>query len=225
LQAEVRFGSAVGKSSVLFIRVAAGLGGSLYLDGQLIRGAHFQAGQIGHLPLEGATRTCSCGQIGCLNTVCSGGAILAELGKMTGPILSLDGNRKNKAQLDRVLEAAAAGDERINKLLFEAGRSLGEAMLRTAAVVDPEQILLAGPLGRSVGYQDGFKTGLAGRDSGFAELVGISTMDDGQAAILLALSELVFSDRLTLQPARPAGRQLSRTFRDHAAGPTIPDSA
>ena len=217
LLAEVRFGMATGKSSVLFVRIAAGLGGSLFLDGQLIRGARFRAGQIGHLPVEGATRTCSCGQIGCLNTVCSGGAILAELGKTTGPILSPDENRKNKVQLDRVLEAAAAGDESTNRLLFQAGRRLGEAVLRATALVDPEQILLAGPLGRSAPYQKGFQAGLAQRNSGIAELVGISAMDDGQAAILLALSELIFSDRLTLRPRPSAVRRQSQTLKDHTA--------
>jgi predicted NBD/HSP70 family sugar kinase len=216
LLAEVRFGMAAGKSSVLFVRSAAGLGGSLYLDGQLIRGARFRAGQIGHLPLPGATRMCSCGQIGCLNTVCSGGAILAELGKATGPVLSPDGTRKNKLQLDRVLESAAAGDEPINKLLFQAGQRLGETVLRTVVVVDPEQILLAGPLGHSSSYQEGFKAGLAQRNSEVAGLVGISTMDDGQAAILLALSELVFSDRLVLRPGQAAARRQSRALKDHS---------
>jgi predicted NBD/HSP70 family sugar kinase len=207
LSAEVRFGMAVGRSSVLYVRSAAGLGGSLFLDGQLIRGARFRAGQIGHLPVKGARRTCSCGQTGCLNTVSSGGAVLVELGRTTGAIPFPGDDRQNKAQLDEVLAAAMAGEARTNRVLFSAGRHLGQAVLQIAAALDPEEILLAGPLGCTVSYQGGFKAGLAAYGSETADFVRVSTMDDAQAAVFLALSELVFSDRLSLRTLRLARRQ------------------
>jgi len=207
LLAEVRFGMAAGRSSALYVRSAAGLGGSLFLDGQLIRGARFRAGQIGHLPVNGARRTCSCGRIGCLNTVSSGGAVLAELGRTTGAIPFPGDDRKNKAQLDEVLAAAMAGNVRTKEVLFRAGRHLGQAVLQIATALDPEEILLAGPLGCTASYQDGFKTGLATYASETAGFVRVSTMDDAQAAVFLALSELVFSDRLSLRSLRTARRR------------------
>jgi predicted NBD/HSP70 family sugar kinase/predicted transcriptional regulator len=199
LLAEVRFGIGRGKSNVLFVRSTAGLGGSLFLDGHLIRGSRFRAGHIGHLPVRGQARACSCGQIGCLNTVSSGGAVLADLGKATSLIPYPADYRKNRAQLDEVLYVAAKGDERTNRVLLRAGRCLGKALLGVAVAIDPEQILLAGPLGCSSSYQRGFKMGLSERLPGLADLVMISTMDDCHAAALLALSELVFSERLSLR--------------------------
>ncbi len=205
LLAEVSFGVAAGKRSVMFFRNAIGLAGSLFLDGQLVRGARFGAGQIGHMPVAGAMTRCSCGQIGCLNTVCSGAAVLAELGSAVGPVLSPEGTRSNKAQLDRVLGMATRGDERTREVLFRAGCSLGEALLSIAVAVDPEQILLSGPLSSSPSYRDGLNAGLSRLLSGSNDLVMTSTMEDSRAAALLAMSELVFSGRITLRPL-PKGR-------------------
>jgi predicted NBD/HSP70 family sugar kinase len=199
LLAEVRFGIARGKSNVLFFRSAAGLGGSLFLGGHLIRGSRFRAGQIGHIPVRGQARVCSCGQIGCLNTVSSGSAVLADLRKTTSPMPPTANYRKNRAQLDKVLRVAAAGDDRSNQVFFRAGRYLGEAVVGVTVAADPELILLAGPLGCSSSYQKGFKMGLSERLPELADLVKISTIDDCYAAALLALSNLVFSERLDLR--------------------------
>jgi predicted NBD/HSP70 family sugar kinase len=217
LLAEVRFGIGRGKSNVLFFRSAAGLGGSLFLDGHLIRGSRFRAGHIGHMPLRGQTRVCSCGQIGCLNTVSSGGAVLADLGKATSLIPSPADYRKNRAQLDEVLRVAAKGDEHTNQVLLRAGRYLGKALIGVAVAADPEQILLAGPLGCSSSYQKGFKMALSEKLPELADLVMISTIDDCHAAALLALSELVFSERLSLRQAHSGNRQELRGERRQLA--------
>ena len=199
LLAEVSFGVAAGKRSVMFFRNAIGLAGSLFLDGQLVRGARFSAGQIGHMPVAGAMTRCSCGQVGCLSTVSSGAAVLAQLGNAVGPVLSPEGNRGNKTQLDRVLAMAARGDDRTREILFRAGCFLGEALLAIALAVDPEQILLSGPLSSSPSYRDGVNAGLSRLLSGANELVATSAMEDSRAAALLALSELVFSGRIALR--------------------------
>src|SRR4029453_438366 len=48
--AEHRLGRAAGASSFAYVCVGAGLGVGLYIGGQLIRGAHGLAGEIGYLP-------------------------------------------------------------------------------------------------------------------------------------------------------------------------------
>ena len=203
LLAEVRFGIGAGKRSVLFFRSAAGLGGSLLIDGRLIRGAHFKAGQIGHMRIKGATRVCSCGQAGCLNTVSSGGAVFADLGLASAPIPSSKDFAQNKRLLDQVVRAAMKGDRRTNQVLFRAGRCLAEAVLGLVVAVDAEQVLLAGPLSTCASYRKGFESGLAEAFPGAAELLSLSTMDHCYAAALLALSELVLSDRLAFGRLQP----------------------
>jgi predicted NBD/HSP70 family sugar kinase len=206
LMAEVRFGIAAGKRSVLLLRSAAGMGGSLWIDGRLIRGPHFRAGHIGHMRIKGKTRVCSCGQMGCLNTVSSGSAVIADLGLDNGRVRSGRGTAspipswsyldKTRKLLNQVCRAAADGDARANKALFEAGGCLGEASLGLLTAFDVEQIILAGPLPACTSYENGFKSGLSQGYPLASDLVAFSTMDHGYAAALLALSELVFSDHL-----------------------------
>jgi glucokinase len=48
---EYHFGAGQGASSLLYLTVSTGIGGGLVLDGQLFRGAHALAGEIGHMVL------------------------------------------------------------------------------------------------------------------------------------------------------------------------------
>lgn len=76
--AEWRFGAGKGSRHMLFLTVSTGIGGGLILDGRLHRGATFQAGEVGHIPVVPDGRSCNCGLRGCLEAYV-GGAALAEL--------------------------------------------------------------------------------------------------------------------------------------------------
>lgn len=59
------------RDPLLYVTVSTGVGAAIVADGELLRGAHSLAGEIGHLPI-GHDRQCSCGQSGCLERVVSG---------------------------------------------------------------------------------------------------------------------------------------------------------
>ncbi|EWT02053.1 sugar kinase [Intrasporangium oryzae NRRL B-24470] len=54
-----------------YLNLGTGLASAVVVDGQVVRGLHGVAGEIGHLPVGGDV-VCSCGQVGCLETVASG---------------------------------------------------------------------------------------------------------------------------------------------------------
>src|SRR6266511_2537042 len=59
---EAAGGAAQGRAHVLAVTVGTGVGGALVIHGRLWRGAHHNAGEIGHLPVPGfGDRRCSCG--------------------------------------------------------------------------------------------------------------------------------------------------------------------
>lgn len=70
-----------GQSEVLgYLNLGTGLAAAVVRDGAIDQGAGGVAGEIGHLPLadpSGGVR-CGCGQLGCLETVASGGALQRE---------------------------------------------------------------------------------------------------------------------------------------------------
>lgn len=111
--AEHSFGAA--GSNVLVVTVGQGVGAGILVNGSLLRGERFAAGEIGHVTVDERGAQCACGRIGCLETV------LAEpqLRARTGP----EGERALK----------------------KAGKSLGVALAPVVSTLDLGEIVLNGP--------------------------------------------------------------------------------
>ncbi|KAB7704251.1 ROK family protein [Bacillus aerolatus] len=71
-------GAAKGISDFLCVTIGTGIGGALFLNGKLYTGAHFSAGEIGHICLYPNGKPCTCGNKGCYEKYASSSA-LAEL--------------------------------------------------------------------------------------------------------------------------------------------------
>ena len=71
--AEHRFGAGRGYDNPIYATLATGIGGGLILNGQLYRGMHGMAGEIGHMFISDSTGyPCGCGVIGCVDSISSG---------------------------------------------------------------------------------------------------------------------------------------------------------
>ena len=119
--AEHSFGGA-GDSGVLVVTVGQGVGSGILVDGALVRGERFAAGEIGHVVVDERGERCACGRIGCLETV------------LAAPLL-----RGRLAELDPGDTAAR------NRLLASAGRRLGLALAPVISALDLGEIVLNGP--------------------------------------------------------------------------------
>ncbi len=66
-------GAAQDSQDIVMITLGTGIGGAAMMNGQLLRGAHHQAGCLGgHIPINYKGRRCSCGNIGCAEAEASG---------------------------------------------------------------------------------------------------------------------------------------------------------
>jgi len=71
--AEHRYGAGQGYDNLIYATLATGIGGGLILNGQLYRGMHGMAGEIGHMFISDSTGyPCGCGVIGCVHSISSG---------------------------------------------------------------------------------------------------------------------------------------------------------
>ncbi|MEJ3404321.1 ROK family protein [Rathayibacter sp. YIM 133350] len=68
-------GTIAGLDSMAYLNLGTGLAAGIVLGGRLLRGGHGVAGEIGHIPIDPLGVQCSCGQIGCVETLASGSAI------------------------------------------------------------------------------------------------------------------------------------------------------
>ena len=157
-EAEAWRGAARGVASALIVAAGTGIGGALIVAGQVWRGAHWSAGEIGHIPLPGAeSLQCLCGCYGHLETVASGKAVERDYRRRTG-----------RALTGAAIAARAATDPAAGAALETAGRALGRGLAGVVMTIDPEVIILGGGLSQAGGMW------LAALDQALrAELVGL----------------------------------------------------
>lgn len=62
---EAHFGAARGAKDFLCLTYGTGVGGCIYINGDVYRGSKFAAGEFGHMATHKDGRPCTCGRIGC----------------------------------------------------------------------------------------------------------------------------------------------------------------
>jgi predicted NBD/HSP70 family sugar kinase len=134
--AEWMWGAGQGCGLVAYIKAATGIGAGLVLGGRPYGGASGTAGEIGHTTIDSAGPVCACGNRGCLEMVAGGPAILELLRPRGGDGLTLR----------RVVRMAADGDPGCQRVVADAGRSIGIAVANLCNLINPERIVVGGEL-------------------------------------------------------------------------------
>jgi glucokinase len=150
---EFRYGAGRGTQSLVYVTLSTGVGAGLILNGKTYRGKDGLAGELGHVPISDSGFTCSCGAVGCLESLCSGSAI-AERGKEQGwrrrDDLTLageaGGRRPEGITAKEIVQAASQGDTAALEIIREAARWLARGMLTVIRILNPDRIILGGGL-------------------------------------------------------------------------------
>ncbi|MFI8525623.1 ROK family protein [Promicromonospora sukumoe] len=141
LVGEATWGAVRGARSAAGIALGTGVGGALWLDGALYRGAG-AAGEIGHMPGFGDAR-CTCGQRGHLETLASGRSVERRYAEVLG------GAGPETVGAAEIESRARTGDEVAVRVLADAGRAVGSAVLVLAALLDVGHVVVGGGLARA----------------------------------------------------------------------------
>lgn len=106
---------------LLLVRIGAGVGAAAIIDGAVVHGRNWTAGELGHVVVtEGTGPVCACGRTGCLEAWIS--------------------VPKLEARVAAAPDADAAADRR-----REAGRCLGIALAPLIATLGLTDVVLSGP--------------------------------------------------------------------------------
>jgi glucokinase len=147
--AEFRFGAGKGVPDQLMVALGTGIGGGLILDGELYRGGHGVAGEIGHLGVVRDGLPCPCGRRGCFEQYASGSALQAQARAAAAEgaaptLLAVAGGDPQSITGTMVTERAQAGDEDALALFESYADTLGVGIASLVAVLDPSLVLLGG---------------------------------------------------------------------------------
>ncbi len=154
--AEFARGASAGSQISLLVALGTGIGAGLIIDGEIYRGAHGVAPELGHLTVVPGGRPCPCGKRGCWERYCSGTA-LAETARelMAGgdaPILrQLSGADPAALTGTMVAIAATEGDPVALAAMDELGRWLAQGLALVTDVLDPEVIVVGGGVASAAG--------------------------------------------------------------------------
>lgn len=139
---EVLAGAHPSARDVVLLTGAVGVGGGVVSDGRLLRGGHGFGGEVGHIPIGPADRTCGCGRLGCWEAVVGLGSLLAAStaadDKVRDPALDV------VARLDELSARARAGDPRVLAALEEVGVWLGRGAAVLVNILNPDVLILGG---------------------------------------------------------------------------------
>ncbi|MEU6137157.1 ROK family transcriptional regulator [Nocardioides sp. NPDC047086] len=114
-----------------FVHVSGeiGIGGGIVIGGEVFRGAHAGAGELGHVVVAADGPRCACGGHGCLERMAGQQEILA---------------RAQVATMADLTRACERGDQAALDAVADAGRHLGVALASVITLLDPTAIVLGG---------------------------------------------------------------------------------
>jgi predicted NBD/HSP70 family sugar kinase len=141
-------GVGAGCDSFSYVYLGTGVGSGLVLRGQPYRGLRGNAGEIAHVQVDGAGPPCECGRNGCLGRFVTPDGLLREARRtaleapLTDPLPDCP---------ETVEQLAAATYPRLIAVVDTAGDHLGRVMTEISRILDPELIVLGGPLVAHVG--------------------------------------------------------------------------
>ena len=149
LLGEWQYGAGKNCRDLVIVTLGTGIGTAVLIDGQLLKGKHFQAGNLGgHFVVNYKGTACTCGNIGCIE---------AEASTWRLPTLLKEhpefknSSMKNEEMLDfKALFYHAGNNDRVAKEVLDHCLSAWSAGIITMIhAFDPEIIILSGGIMKS----------------------------------------------------------------------------
>ncbi len=120
--------------SMAYLNLGTGVAAGIVLDGRIRRGARGTAGEVGHISVDPNGRLCGCGQRGCIETLCGGGALAKAWG------------RPGALPVADILDAADAGDPTAIALRADLHHGAAAAVRVLVLSADVETVVIGGGL-------------------------------------------------------------------------------
>jgi glucokinase len=151
--AEARFGAGKGESHFLLITLGTGVGGGIWADGKIFRGATGGAGEFGHVSVDHHGEECGCGARGCIEAYIGRSYFIARARRRyldERPDTTLSSLlESNTCEPEDIARLASDGDTFSRELLAEAGTLLGAACASTAKLLDVSLFIVGGGIAQA----------------------------------------------------------------------------
>jgi glucokinase len=146
---ELTYGHGAQCGTMAFFSLGTGIGGGIAIDGKLRLGPLGAAGELGHQTVIPDGPLCGCGNRGCLETLASGPAIIAEgirlmksgLAPRLHELVEGDAGRVSPKEIG---VAAREGDAAVSDAIRRAAGYLGIGVANIVTILHPELVVFGG---------------------------------------------------------------------------------
>ncbi|MGE0201778.1 MAG: ROK family protein [Candidatus Melainabacteria bacterium] len=156
---EMAAGAAMGMNDMVMVTLGTGVGTGIVINGKMIRGAHYSAGEGGHIIISQAPRQCSCGKPGCWEAYASGKGLKVSIREMvqTAPsgeqaVFLERGNPLEKIGTHDLFHAQNKGSKLAATIVERWHQDIVDGMRSIINLLDPEAIVVGGGLAQFVDF-------------------------------------------------------------------------
>jgi len=136
-----------GARDYIYINVGTGIAAAAVVDGRIVRGGHFNAGEVGHTRVGvGAGLTCGCGRTDCVELIAAGVGFDRSARLLSAELATQLKIPAEPARVDvrRVVELSLAGDPLCVRLVDNATEAIASLVMNLVRTTDPEVVVLGG---------------------------------------------------------------------------------
>ena len=145
---EIQFGQEKAYRNAILLTLGTGIGGGIFVNGQLYVGNEGKGAEIGHMVIVAGGIPCPCGRKGCFETYASATALTREAKKAVEahPESLMAEEVRKGVKIDAALpfECAKKGDEVAQQVVDQYIEYLGVGCLNLIDIFRPEVIVLSG---------------------------------------------------------------------------------
>jgi predicted NBD/HSP70 family sugar kinase len=138
---ELWFGAGPSLGDFVHVSGEIGIGAGIVVAGQVFRGAHGFAGELGHIVVDPSGPPCACGSRGCLEQFAGQEAILRSAG-LTG--VTAGSTAGPDGSIAALVDLLKCGDLDAVAAVDRAARALGGALTTAVKLLDPDTVVLGG---------------------------------------------------------------------------------
>lgn len=120
-------------SHLAMFTLGTGVGGGIVVNREVVRGATYLAGHLGHIKVRAGGRKCACGSRGCLEAYASAYAMRQAMHREPAEVFA----------------AADRGDAMAKRAVSEMADALGRAFGSLSCILNPEYIVICGGISKS----------------------------------------------------------------------------
>lgn len=158
---EAKAGAAKGASSVLMITLGTGVGTGILIDGKILHGAHFSAGEGGHIFIaQQQDRLCTCGRWNCWEAYASGTGVRETAHRL---LHATPNARHSQIMVNHksiedvtthdVIAAWKSGDPLAQEIINAWHNHIAIGLGGLVNVLDPEVIVVGGGMAQFVDFE------------------------------------------------------------------------